>query len=235
MRVIVNKTLLEIATQHKTDKVEIGYIPYYDKHFSPLRNKKLNILEIGIKRETETTSGACSLRTWKDYFHNSNIYGIDIDPKNKEYEQERIEIFIGNQADGPFLNEVIKKVGKFDIIIDDGSHVNTLTLESWKHLFPHLKSGGIYVIEDMVCSYQNLDDFQVRKKASMNKHWWGMHLLPETVSYNNNRKDLDNFFAERIFNMDIGANPRWRDFYGASHPELESITFYSQLCFMEKK
>lgn len=229
------ETLLEIATKYKTDKVENGYINYYSKHFSPLRNKKLNVLEIGVKRETETTSGACSLKTWKEYFSESNIYGIDIDSKNKEYEQDRIEIFIGNQADESFINEVVKKVGQFDIIIDDGSHVNELTIASWKYLFPHLKSGGIYVIEDMVCSYQNLDEFEVRRKAKNNQHWWGMHLLPETVSYNNDRKILNNFFAERIFNMDIGSKDRWRSFYGASHPELESITFYSQLCFMTKK
>lgn len=229
------KTLREVASFHKTDKVENGYIEYYEKHFSPLKNKKLNILEIGVKRETATTSGACSLKTWKDYFSKSNIYGVDIDPKNKEYEQDRIEIFIGNQADKEFISSVVDKVGKFDIIIDDGSHVNELTIASWNYLFPHLKSGGIYVIEDMVCSYQNLDQFQVRKKAMNNEHWWGMHLLPETVSYNNDRRVLNDFFAERIFNMDIGSKDRWRDFYGASHPELESIVFYSQLCFMTKK
>lgn len=229
------ETLLEIANKHKTDKVENGYIGYYSKHFSSLRNRKLNVLEIGVKRETETTSGACSLKTWKEFFPESNIYGIDIDPKNKEYDQDRIEIFIGNQADESFINKVVEKVGQFDIIIDDGSHVNELTIASWKYLFPHLKSGGIYVIEDMICSYQNLDAFEVRKKAKNNHHWWGMHLLPENVSYNNDRKILNDFFAERIFNMDVGSKDRWRDLYGASHPELESITFYSQLCFMTKK
>lgn len=228
-------SLLDIATKFKTDKVDIGYIPYYEKHFSNIRQDKLNILEIGVKRKTENTVGACSLKTWKDYFPNSHIYGIDIDPENINYEEDRIKIFIGNQADKKFLNSVIKFAGHFDIIIDDGSHVNAFTIESWNQLFPSLVSGGIYVIEDLLCSYQNLDDFEVRKKASENNHWWGMHLLPDNVSYNNARSDMNDFLQKRLFNMDVGANLRWKDFYGANDPEIESMVFYSQICFMTKK
>jgi len=229
------KTLNEISIFYKTDKVDNGYIPYYEKYFEPLRDKKLNILEIGIKRETLTTPGACSLKTWKDYFVNSNIYGIDIDPKNKKYEEDRVQVFIGNQADENFISDVCDQVKEFDIIIDDGSHVNELTIDSWNYLFPHLKSKGLYIIEDMICTYQNLDAFQVRQKAAQNNCWWGMHLLPEDISYNNDRSLLNKFFNERIFNMDVGSNDRWKNAYGANSPELESITFYSQICFMVKK
>ena len=101
------KTLKEIGSFYKTDKVQNGYMEHYDSFFSPLRLEKLNVLEIGVKRESPDTPGACSLKAWKEYFPNSNIYGIDIDAANKVYEEERVEIFIGDQGDKDFLSEII--------------------------------------------------------------------------------------------------------------------------------
>jgi len=49
---------------------------------------------------------------WKNYFgENCKIYGIDIDPRCKEFEEENIEIFIGSQSDRKFLREVREKIG----------------------------------------------------------------------------------------------------------------------------
>lgn len=232
------KTLMSIAQKHKTDKASPGhgYIPLYEKYFNPLREKNLNILEIGIRREVPGTAGACSLRTWKEYFPNSQIYGVDIDPKNKEYEEERIEIFIGNQGDENFLNNVVKNVGNFDIVIDDGSHVNALTIASYNGLWPSLKSGGLYIIEDLGCGYINLDEQLVRSKASdeSSPAWWGMNLLPEDISYDNNRADFLNFIQEKLTRMDLGSSDRWRNKFGLSGPDVHNISFYKNICFITK-
>ena len=59
----------------------------------------LNILEIGIL-------DGKSLLTWKDYYYRSNILGIDINPDCKKYEEERISVEIGSQADGEFLSRI---------------------------------------------------------------------------------------------------------------------------------
>ena len=235
-------SLLTIATKHKTDKVQNGYIPHYEKFFEPLRHKKLNILEIGVKRATDytehgidiVTPGACSLKAWKEYFPNSNIYGIDIDPKNKEYEEERVEIFIGNQADEKFLESVVEKVGKFDIIIDDGSHVNKFTLASYKGLWPALNSKGLYIIEDLGCGYIDLDSQNVRGKSEMNLYWFGMHLLPKEVSYKNSRADMLRFFQEKMTRMDLGSSERWRKKFDLEEPDVYNMSFYNNLCFMTK-
>jgi hypothetical protein len=48
---------------------------------------------------------------------------------------------------------MMKESGRFDIIIDDGSHVNGHVIDTFKFLFPRLKDGGIYVIEDTQTSY----------------------------------------------------------------------------------
>jgi hypothetical protein len=228
-----NKTLLEIANKHKTDKGQNGYTTFYEKYFEPLRNKKINILEIGVKREIDYppfSKGACSLKTWKEYFPNANIYGLDIDPMNKKYEEERIQIYIGNQGDTEFLNRIGEEVGHFDIIIDDGAHVNTLTIKAWEGLFPYLAPNGLYIIEDLACSYMNLDAANVRGKAKENKYWWGMHLLPDDFSYNNDRALMNSFLNERIKRLDLAG---YRG--NKLKAEISSISFYRMMCFMRKR
>lgn len=239
-------TLMDIALRWKTDKTENGYIERYESYFEPLRDEKLNILEIGVKRaHPKYPHGAASHRTWKEYFPKAQIYGIDIDPKNKEYEQERLEIFIGSQDDPEIMKAVVEKAGHFDIIIDDGSHVNGLTLASFEGLFPHLKSGGLYVFEDLGASYLDLEACQVRQKAlhaasvaddpdAFVHGWFGMDRLPGSVSYTNRRSDMLAFFHHHMFRMDLGNNKRWADRFNLDPPDIERMDFTCGQCFMKK-
>lgn len=136
-----------------TDKLGIHrYIQHYEHHFSSLRLKKMNILEIGVGGYNNPVSGGASARLWKTYFPNSSIYSIDIYDKSF-HEEERIKIFKGSQGDVGFLNDVVSAVGDFDIIIDDGSHYNEHVIVAFKTLFPHLKEDGLYVVEDTQTSY----------------------------------------------------------------------------------
>ena len=89
---------------------------------------------------------------WKRYFPNGNIYSLDIYDKSF-LEEKRIKIFKGSQIDKPFLMDVIKQTSKFDIIIDDGSHINEHVIKTFKILFPFLKNEGVYAIEDTQTSY----------------------------------------------------------------------------------
>ena len=65
----------------------------------------------------------------------------------------RVRTFVGQQQDESFLAQVVDETGPLDIVIDDGSHVGPQTLVSFRFLFPRLRPGGIYVIEDMQTSY----------------------------------------------------------------------------------
>ncbi|WP_372370704.1 glycosyltransferase [Candidatus Uabimicrobium sp. HlEnr_7] len=140
-----SKKLKLLASKYSTNKLEHGYLSHYHRHFCPLRRKKLNILEIGVRR-------AASLKMWRDYFSRSFIYGIDKEEQS-QYKGTRIRTFQGSQQDTEFLEKVVKKTGKFDIIIDDGSHVSEHIVTSFCYLFPHLSDNGIYVIEDLMASY----------------------------------------------------------------------------------
>ena len=90
---------------------------------------------------------------WKDYFYNSLIIGIDIVDKCRKHEEERIKVEIGSQTNGDFLKTVCEKYGPFDLIIDDGSHINKDVIFSYGVLFEHINSQGIYVVEDSITSY----------------------------------------------------------------------------------
>ncbi|WP_138774321.1 class I SAM-dependent methyltransferase [Desulfohalovibrio reitneri] len=96
--------------------------------------------------------GGSSLRMWRTYFPKARVYGIDIHDK-KSHDERRIKTFKGSQVDGDFLDRVIDEIGRPDIIIDDGSHINSHIIGSFEHLFPKMKEGGIYAVEDQQTSY----------------------------------------------------------------------------------
>lgn len=128
------------------------YLQHYQTHFAPIRKKRLNLLEIGVGGYADPNLGGNSLRTWKAYFPHANIFGIDIYDKRK-IEEKRIKIFQGSQVDEVFLRDVIGRMGGVDIVIDDGSHLNTHVVQTFGILFSLLRNPGIYVVEDTQTSY----------------------------------------------------------------------------------
>ena len=123
------------------------YFDIYDRHFKRYRNKEIVILEIGVFQ-------GGSLQMWKDYFgKDAKIYGIDIDPKCKDLEEENIEVFIGSQSDRKFLRSIKESIPKIDIIIDDGGHTMKQQRVAFEELFDHVKDDGIYLCEDLMTSY----------------------------------------------------------------------------------
>jgi hypothetical protein len=56
-------------------------------------------------------------------------------------------------VDEPKLTSLAKELGPFDFIIDDGSHLNAHQIETFGILWPHLKDGGTYIVEDVQTSY----------------------------------------------------------------------------------
>ncbi len=137
---------------HNNDKRLIHkwqhYFDVYEKHFNKYREKEVVLLEVGV-------SHGGSLQMWKNYFGNkAKIYGIDIDPKCKEFEEENIKILIGSQSDKNFLKRVKELIPKVDILIDDGGHTMNQQIVTFEELFPHVLNNGIYLCEDVHTSYK---------------------------------------------------------------------------------
>lgn len=123
------------------------YFDIYERHFAKFRNKEIVILEIGIDQ-------GGSLQMWKNYFGNkAKIYGVDINPICKDFEEENIEIFIGSQSDRNFLRNIKKKIPSVDILIDDGGHTMRQQIITFEEMFDHVKDNGIYLCEDNHTSY----------------------------------------------------------------------------------
>jgi hypothetical protein len=128
------------------------YTQHYDRYFSSVRSKKLNVLEIGVGGYERPAEGGRSLRMWKAYFPKSRIVSIDI----KDYtslSERRIDVRQLDQTDAAGLTRLSDEYGGFDIIIDDGSHLNAHVITTFKVLFPLLRANGIYAVEDTQTAY----------------------------------------------------------------------------------
>lgn len=159
-------TLIELAVKHGTDKhgnskpdadgtIRPGhkYAGHYAHHFSRFRHvDNLKVLEIGVGGYEDPNKGGESLRMWKEYFPKAQIVSLDYFDKSP-LQEDRIRIYQGSQDDTALLQRISDENGGFDIIIDDGSHCNEHVIASFKILFPLLKMGGIYAIEDLQTSY----------------------------------------------------------------------------------
>jgi hypothetical protein len=153
--VFFSSNLNILGRLYGTDKIGgHSYTPHYMTHLKYLRDKKINLLEIGVGGYEDPNSGGNSLKMWKKYFPYGQIFGLDIYDKSS-LQENRITIFKGSQVDKEFLYKITSEIGKINIIIDDGSHLNNHVVETFTLLFPKLINGGIYVIEDTQTSYMD--------------------------------------------------------------------------------
>lgn len=191
--------LAELGERYKTDKFNHGYLPLYEKY---LQGREIrSVLEIGVL-------DGRSLRMWRQRFPHAQIYGLDIEPDCQKRAGHHIKVYTGSQDDPAVLAEIIEDSRGFDVVVDDGSHVNSLTIKSFVHLWPHTRQ--LYVIEDLACSYVDLTPHVAS--------WPGMH-HNQGVSYRNRRDDMDTFFGSLIRRVDQG--------------EME-LHFHRDLAFVER-
>jgi hypothetical protein len=139
------------------------YSDFYEELFSKNKNEKINLFECGLGSTDATfpsnmgskyNSGA-SLRAWKEYFPNGNIYGADVDPKTL-IQEERITTYKMDQTDSKSVKAVFDDINKeFDFIIDDGLHTFNAGVSLFENIFyKYLKKTpwAAYVIEDILIS-----------------------------------------------------------------------------------
>jgi hypothetical protein len=125
----------------------IHYFDIYDRHFSPYRGRKVNIVEFGV-------SQGGSLQMWRDYFGpRATITGVDVDPRCAKLTDKGVNVVIGDQEDRKFLNDLAGRVGEIDIVIDDGGHTMGQQIATFEELWPRVRDGGIFLVEDLHTSY----------------------------------------------------------------------------------
>ncbi|MGE3108244.1 MAG: class I SAM-dependent methyltransferase [Phycisphaerales bacterium] len=119
------------------------YFDAYHRHLAKFIGQEVHILEVGIY------SGG-SLRMWRDYFGDRcRVYGVDIEPACRRYEDDHTRVFIGDQADRSFWARVRRDVPTLDIVIDDGGHQPEQQIVTLEETLSHLAPGGVFMCEDV--------------------------------------------------------------------------------------
>lgn len=131
----------------------LHYFDVYHRHLQKFRDKKLNILEIGIY------SGG-SLAMWREYFGPGvTVYGVDIEPACKAYENSWTHVHIGNQGDREFWQTFKAQTPPMDVVIDDAGHHPDHQITSLEELLPAMNDGGVYICEDIHGTRQKFASF----------------------------------------------------------------------------
>jgi demethylmacrocin O-methyltransferase len=145
--------LTRAAIRHGSDKYGGHlYTPTYHWLFKDLREKPLRLLEIGIGGYGNERAGGRGLRMWAEYFPYADIIGLDLNPKTLPV-PARVKLVQGSQIDEAVLARITQEHGPFDIIIDDGSHIVSHMIDTFKFLYPRMAPNGIYAIEDTQTSF----------------------------------------------------------------------------------
>lgn len=192
------------------------YFDIYETHLAKYVNKNPTVLEIGVAK-------GGSLELLSKYFVNGEIHGLDINPKIMDYEFDEKNIFchLGNQGDPKYWEQFHQKTNiKFDVVIDDGSHINSHQLLTFLNLFPKLNEGGTYIVEDTHTSYWNFADIFGND--------YGGGYKREGTFIEGTKELID--FLHRQFNAVV-----FPDFLNNAFEDLYSVTYYNSVVVFTKK
>jgi hypothetical protein len=158
------------------------YTRVYRKFFQELRDSEIAFLEIGLLRvdadrrravnAVEGTTAAVAVRApslemWRAYFPRAQLFGFDIDDFSK-VEIDDCTIIRGDMSSPSDLARLVAAAGRqFDVIIDDGSHASHHQQIALGYLFPHVRSGGLYIIEDLHWQDDHLEKAKAPKTRDM--------------------------------------------------------------------
>jgi len=155
--------LARLFSCYGSDKDTNGYSSLYASLFTHLRDAPISLLEVGVGTMVEGAASSmrgymaddyqpgASLRAWRDWFKNGSIHGMDVQP-DCLFTEERITTHHCDSTQEFHVRawRQLNPTLEFDIIVDDGSHWDRHQLATLKHLWPLVKPGGYYVIEDVV-------------------------------------------------------------------------------------
>jgi len=152
--------LTELGKKYGTDKAGPRHNYTEAVYYALLKDMKhqnINLLELGVG-----DTGA-SVKMWKEFFPNANIILFDpffirhkdVTVTPEELEELGIIVHKGNQLSREdLLKMALSESEKFDVIIDDASHLSDGMQISLATLFPYLKDGGLYIIEDLSTAHR---------------------------------------------------------------------------------
>lgn len=216
-------TLENLYAEHEglvSDKWSL-YLSEYERLFYPLKQMPVTLLEVGIQN-------GGSLEIWEKYFSNASaILGCDINQRceNIAYASNKLHLVIGDANQPQILKKIFGIAPEFDIIIDDGSHTSSDIINTFCNLFPRLKHSGLYIVEDLHCSYWE-------------KYEGGLYHPRSSMSFFKTLADVLNFehwgiehSREKLL-QPFGITSALGD---AELAEIHSIEFINSMCVVTKR
>ena len=148
LKINSNSRLFKIYQNLENESLKCAnYFQVYQDLLSGYVGKKITFVEVGVLH-------GGSLFMWREYFGDqARIIGVDLNPNAKQLEKHGFEIFIGSQSSNVFYENFYSKIGKVDILIDDGGHDNDQQIITLNKTIPNIKDGGILLVEDTHASY----------------------------------------------------------------------------------
>lgn len=143
------------ASKHRYDRV-------YQPILEPIREDPINLLEIGVFR-------GHGMASFAEYLPNASLYGVDLFQRLRPEQipalnHPRVK-WAKVDSTTPAVTSALHKFGvEFDVIIDDGAHWPEANMLTFRRCSPFLKSGGVYIIED-VWPLERMSSEQLN-------HWW---------------------------------------------------------------
>lgn len=205
-----------------SDKWSI-YLDIYERLFRPFTSERVSLLEIGIQN-------GGSLEIWAQHFPRGRRFvGCDIDPKcaHLVYEDPRVSVIVAD-ANTDYAERAIAELSPdYDIVIDDGSHTSRDIVQSFVRYFKRVKEGGLFLAEDLHCSYWREFDgglFDPQSSISFFKR------LVDVVNFEHwgiagNRADvLHDFFEKYGCHVDDEVLS-----------SIHSVEFFNSVCVVRKE
>jgi hypothetical protein len=153
-----NKTeLCEIGAKYGTDKSPYNdltseyyrhsYTPFYSLLFSNIRNDQINLGEVGILYNS-------SIKMWREYFSNANIYAWDGNHDHLENAKSHnlhnvFYDYMHTSYEESIQQSFNKTQIKFNILIDDASHFFWDQIRLIRGCVDYLLPNSTLIIEDI--------------------------------------------------------------------------------------
>ena len=153
--------LTDIADRLRLDQgtQKHRYSELYNLIFQPYRQRTshLALLGLGSPQERDGMKSR-PLAMWQEFLPKAQITGFDPEPPKETDGSKAIETeFFPREA----LREALADTGQFDFVLDDATHASHDQQSAFLEFFPKLKTGGVYIIEDL----------RFQPKASVKPGW----------------------------------------------------------------
>ncbi len=171
-----------------------NYFEIYETILKKFVGKNVKLVEVGV-------GNGGSLFMWRKFLgKRAKIIGVELNPDAKKFEKKGFKIFIGDQSDPQFWKKFFKKIGKIDILIDDGGHTNLQQITTLMESIKNINRGGMIIIEDTHTSYMNYKGFKNPSKNSLIN--FSSNLIENLHRRNPMLKKTMNDFSKKIFSIE---------------------------------